>query len=101
MPDSRHDRGLWQTTAWWRAAADGLVFSRRAGLVLPRDAVEDAVAAAGNRRSGRTGSPPHVMVYLVMALASFAGVQVVPARAASRRASPALQRIFGFTRTEE
>jgi hypothetical protein len=42
-----------------------------------------------------------VTVYLVMALASFADVQVVPAQAASRRPPPALQRISGLTRTEE
>ena len=69
---------------------------------MPRDAAEDAVAAAGKQAQRSDGKlPPHVMVYLVMALASFADVQVAPARAASRRASPALQRIFGFTRTEE
>src|SRR5258708_39501934 len=40
---------------------------------VPRDAVDDAVAAAGKqaRRSGGK-LPPHVMVYLVMALALFA-----------------------------
>src|SRR5258706_8661509 len=43
-----------------------------AGFV-PRDAVDDAVAAAGKqaRRSDRK-LPPHVVVYLVMALALFA-----------------------------
>jgi hypothetical protein len=71
-------------------------------LFVPRDAVEDAVAAAGKQAKRSDGKlPPHVMVYLVMALASFADVKVVPARAASRRAFPALQRIFGLTRTEE
>ena len=40
---------------------------------VPRDAVDDAVAAAGKgaRRAGGK-LPPHVMVYLVMALALFA-----------------------------
>src|SRR5712692_9599161 len=40
---------------------------------VPRDAVDDAVAAAG-RRARRSGGklPPHVMVYFVMALALFA-----------------------------
>jgi len=42
---------------------------------VPRDAVDDAVAAAGKgakRSDGRL--PPHVMVYLVMGLALFANV---------------------------
>jgi hypothetical protein len=40
---------------------------------VPRDAVDDAVAVAG-KRSRRSGGklPPHVVVYLVMALALFA-----------------------------
>ena len=40
---------------------------------VPRDAVDDAVAAAGKgaRRAGGK-LPPHVMVYFVMALALFA-----------------------------
>ena len=40
---------------------------------VPRDVVDDAVAAAGKgaRRAGGK-LPPHVMVYLVMALALFA-----------------------------
>jgi len=40
---------------------------------VPRDAVDDAVAAAGKRAERSDGKlPPHVMVYLVMALALFA-----------------------------
>ena len=40
---------------------------------VPRDAVDDAVAAAGKRAKRSDGKlPPHVMVYLVMALALFA-----------------------------
>jgi Insertion element 4 transposase N-terminal/Transposase DDE domain len=39
---------------------------------VPRDAVDDAVAAAGKRARRSDGKlPPHVMVYLVMALALF------------------------------
>src|SRR6266699_6363849 len=38
--------------------------------VVPRDAVDDAVAAAGKRARRSDGKlPPRVMVYLVMALA--------------------------------
>jgi Insertion element 4 transposase N-terminal len=42
---------------------------------VPRDVVEDAVAAAGKgaRRAGGK-LPPHVMAYFVMALALFADV---------------------------
>jgi hypothetical protein len=40
---------------------------------VPRDAVDDAVAAAGKQAKRSDGKlPPHVMVYLVMALALFA-----------------------------
>jgi len=40
---------------------------------VPRDAVDDAVAAAGKRARRSDGKlPPHVVVYLVMALALFA-----------------------------
>jgi Insertion element 4 transposase N-terminal/Transposase DDE domain len=40
---------------------------------VPRDAVDDAVAAAGKKAGRSDGKlPPHVMVYLVMALALFA-----------------------------
>jgi hypothetical protein len=39
---------------------------------VPRDAVDDAVAAAGKQARRPDGKlPPHVMVYLVMALALF------------------------------
>jgi len=39
---------------------------------VPRDAVDDAVAAAGKQAKRRDGKlPPHVMVYLIMALALF------------------------------
>jgi hypothetical protein len=42
---------------------------------VPRDAVDDAVAAAGKQARRSDGKlPPHVMVYLVMALALFADV---------------------------
>jgi hypothetical protein len=41
---------------------------------VPRDAVDDAVAATGKQARRRGGKlPPHVVVYLVMALALFAG----------------------------
>ena len=41
---------------------------------VPRDAVDDAVAATGKQARRRGGKlPPHVTVYLVMALALFAG----------------------------
>ena len=40
---------------------------------VPRDAVDDSVAAAGKQARRSDGKlPPHVMVYLVMALALFA-----------------------------
>ena len=40
---------------------------------VPRDAVDDAVAAAGKGAQRAGGKlPPHVMVYFVMALALFA-----------------------------
>ena len=39
---------------------------------VPRDVVDDAVEAAERARGGRGKLPPHVMVYLVMALALFA-----------------------------
>jgi len=40
---------------------------------VPRDAVDDAIAAAGKQARRSDGKlPPHVMVYLVMALALFA-----------------------------
>ena len=42
---------------------------------VPRHAVDDAIAAAGRGARRSDGKlPPHVMVYLVMALALFAGV---------------------------
>jgi Insertion element 4 transposase N-terminal/Transposase DDE domain len=41
---------------------------------VPRDAVDDAIAAAGKQAKRSDGKlPPHVVVYLVMALALFAG----------------------------
>ena len=40
---------------------------------VPRDAVDDAIAAAGKQAKRSDGKlPPHVMVYFVMALALFA-----------------------------
>ena len=40
---------------------------------VPRDAVDDAVAAAGRQARRRDGKlPPHVMVYFAMAMALFA-----------------------------
>ena len=40
---------------------------------VPRDAVDDAIAAAGKQAKRSDGKlPPHVVVYLVMALALFA-----------------------------
>jgi hypothetical protein len=42
---------------------------------VSRDAVDDAVAAAGKQARRSDGKlPPHVMVYFVMALALFADV---------------------------
>src|SRR5712691_4057708 len=42
---------------------------------VPRDAVDDAVAAAGRQARRRDGKlPPHVMVYFAMAMALFASV---------------------------
>jgi hypothetical protein len=42
------------------------------GAFAPRDAVDDAVAAAGRQARRSDGKlPPHVMVYFVMALALF------------------------------
>jgi hypothetical protein len=41
---------------------------------VPRDAVDDAIAAAGKQAKRSDGKvPPHVVVYLVMALALFDG----------------------------
>ena len=41
---------------------------------VPRDAVDDAAAAAGRQARRRDGKlPPHVMVYFAMAMALFAG----------------------------
>src|SRR5258708_33760716 len=40
---------------------------------VPRDAVDEAIAAAGRQARRRDGKlPPHVMVYFAMALALFA-----------------------------
>src|SRR5713101_1605504 len=51
---------------------DGVSLGVLAAFV-PRDAVDDAVAAAGKQARRSDGKlPPHVMVYLVMALALFA-----------------------------
>jgi hypothetical protein len=42
------------------------------GVLVPRDAVYDAVAAAGKQARRRDGKlPPHVMVYFAMAVALF------------------------------
>jgi Insertion element 4 transposase N-terminal len=41
---------------------------------VPRDAVDEAIAATGKQAKRPDGRlPPHVVVYLVMALALFAG----------------------------
>ena len=41
---------------------------------VPRDAVDDAIAATGRQARRSDGKlPPHVVMYLVMALALFAG----------------------------
>jgi hypothetical protein len=46
---------------------------------VPRDAVDDAVAAAGKQARRSDGKlPPHVMVYFVMAMALFADVICSP-----------------------
>ena len=39
---------------------------------VPRDAVDDAIAAASRREAVGRKLPPHVMVYFVMAMALFA-----------------------------
>jgi len=45
---------------------------------VPRDAVDDAVAAAGKQAKRSDGKlPPHVVVYLVMALALFASMRTM------------------------
>jgi Insertion element 4 transposase N-terminal len=57
---------------------------------VPRDAVDDAVAAAGKQARRRDGKlPPHVMVYFAMAMALFAGddYEEVAARLAGTLAS--------------
>jgi hypothetical protein len=57
---------------------------------VPRDAVDDAVAAAGKQARRRDGKlPPHVMVYFAMALALFADddYEEVAARLAGTLAS--------------
>jgi len=56
------------------AVAAGLVVGGDDGGVLaasvPRDAVDDAVAAAGRQARRRDGKlPPHVMMYFAMAMA--------------------------------
>ena len=65
-----HDADWWRG---WRRGADGLVSLGVLASSVPRDVVDDAVAAAG-RDTRRAGGklPPHVMVYFVMALALFA-----------------------------
>ena len=56
-----------------RRPVDGLGLAGGAGLLVPRDAVDDAIAAAGKQAKRSDGKlPPHVMVYFVMALALFA-----------------------------
>src|SRR5260221_3660790 len=57
---------------------------------VPRDAVDDAVAAAGRQARRRDGKlPPHVMVYFAMAMALFADedYEEVAARLAGTLAS--------------
>jgi transposase IS4-like protein len=57
---------------------------------VPRDAVDDAVAAAGKQARRRDGKmPPHVMVYFAMAMALFAAedYEEVAARLAGTLAS--------------
>ena len=45
----------------------------RAGVAVPRDAVDDAVAAAGSAAKRSGGKlPPHVITYLTLAFALFA-----------------------------
>jgi len=52
--------------------ADGLGVAGVLAACVPRDAVDDAVAAAGRQARRSDGKlPPHVMVYFVMALALF------------------------------
>ena len=60
----------WRGGCGWRLA-DWVSLGVLAAFV-PRDAVDDAVAAAGKQARRSDGKlPPHVMVYLVMALALF------------------------------
>ena len=64
--------------AWW--LTDWVSRGVLAAFV-PRDAVDDAVAAAGKQARRSDGKlPPYVMVYLVMALALFADYEEVAAR---------------------
>ena len=60
----------------WRGggrAADGLGFPAVLAAFVPRDAVDEAIAATGKQAKRSDGKlPPHVVMYLVMALALFA-----------------------------
>ena len=60
----------------WRSAGGRLTDQISLGVLaasVPRDAVDDAVAAAGRQARRRDGKlPPHVMVYFAMAMALFA-----------------------------
>ena len=70
---ARDDRIPSETGVVARQALTDLVSLGVLATRVPRDAVDDAVGAtekAARRRGGKL--PPHVVVYLVMALALFA-----------------------------
>src|SRR5260221_5850631 len=75
------------------AAGGGMTDQITLGVLaasVPRDAVDDAVAAAGRQARRRDGKlPPHVMVYFAMAMALFADedYEEVAARLAGTLAS--------------
>ena len=62
-----------QNAGGGRGAADGLDFDRVLASSVPRDAVDEAIAATGKQAKRSHGRlPPHVMVYFAMAMALFA-----------------------------
>src|ERR1700747_1808779 len=63
--------GQWRGGRWWPSG--GLDLAGVLASSVPRDAVDEAVAAAGRGARRSDGKlPPHVMVYFAMALALFA-----------------------------
>jgi hypothetical protein len=84
------------------AVADGGSLAEQISLgvlasSVPRDAVDDAIAAAGKQAKRSDGKlPPHVVVYLVMALALFADEDYE--EAAARLAGPRRTEAAGVSR---